>query len=152
MPVVLRSRFRLAVVAGARARGCRVKRPELNCRSCLQPSVCLLSWLVPGAGHFVVGKREKGVIFLVALPVMFAIGLWLQGRLPVFDFSDPLVGLAAVANLGMGLPYFIAAALDLGRGVVTAASYEYGNTFLIVSGLLNLLVTLDAYDVRVGRK
>ena len=114
--------------------------------------VCLLSWLVPGAGHFVVGRRQKGLIFLVALPVMFAIGLWLNGRLAAFEFTDPLVGLAAVANLGMGIPYFIAASLNLGQGVVTAASYEYGNTFLIVSGLLNLLVVLDAYDVRVGRK
>jgi hypothetical protein len=108
--------------------------------------------MVPGAGHFVVGRRQKGFIFLVALPVMFAIGLWLNGRLPAFVLSDPLVGLAAVANLGMGIPYFIAAALGLGHGVVTAASYEYGNTFLIVSGLLNMLVAIDAYDVRVGRK
>lgn len=83
---------------------------------------------------------------------MFAIGLWLDGRMPAFDLSDPLVGLAAVANLGMGVPYFIASAMNLGHGVVTAASYESGNTFLIVSGLLNLLVVLDAYDVRVGRK
>jgi hypothetical protein len=52
----------------------------------------------------------------------------------------------------MGIPYLIAKALDLGPGVVTAASYEYGNTFLIVAGLLNMLVTIDAYDVRLGRK
>ena len=114
--------------------------------------VGLLSWLVPGAGHLVIGRQQKGLIFLFALPVMFGIGLWLDGRLPEFDFSDPLVGLMAIANLGMGVPYFIASALDLGHGVVTATSYEYGNTFLIVSGLLNMLVALDAYDVRVGRK
>jgi hypothetical protein len=111
-----------------------------------------MSWLVPGAGHLVLRKRQKGLVFLVALPVMFAIGLWLKGRLPAFAFSDPLVGLAALANLGMGVPYFIASALGLGEGVVTAASYEYGNAFLIVAGLLNLLVVIDAYDVRIGRK
>ena len=69
----------------------------------------------------------------------------LDGRLFPFIFSEPLVGLAAVANLGMGIPYFIAKGLGLGAGVVTAASYEYGNTFLIVSGLLNMLVAIDAY-------
>jgi hypothetical protein len=42
--------------------------------------------------------------------------------------------------------------MSLGQGVVTAATYEYGNTFLIVSGLLNMLVVIDAYDVRRGRK
>ena len=114
--------------------------------------VCVVSWLVPGAGHLILGRRQKGLVFLVALPVMFAIGLALNGRLAAFDFSDPLVGLSAVANLGMGAPYFIARALELGHGIVTAASYEYGNTFLIVSGLLNMLVTIDAYDVRLGRK
>jgi hypothetical protein len=33
-----------------------------------------------------------------------------------------------------------------------AASFEYGNTFTIASGLLNMLVCLDAYDVALGRK
>jgi hypothetical protein len=115
-------------------------------------AVCVVSWLVPGAGHLMLGRRQKGLIFLIALPAMFAIGLALKGALPRFDFSDPLVGLAATANLGMGIPYFIAKALGLGQGLVTASTYEYGNTFLIVSGLLNMLVAIDAYDVRLGRK
>jgi hypothetical protein len=110
------------------------------------------SWLVPGAGHLMQGRRQKGLLFLVTIPLMFAIGLALEGRLFPFVFSEPLVGLAAIANLGMGIPYFVAKALGLGPGVVTAASYEYGNTFLIVSGLLNMLVVIDAYDVRLGRK
>ena len=114
--------------------------------------VCVVSWLVPGAGHLMLGRRQKAIVFFVALTAMFATGLALEGRLAAFDFSDPLVGLAAVANLGMGIPYFIARFLDLGQGIVTAASYEYGNTFLIVSGLLNMLVAIDAYDVRLGRK
>ena len=114
--------------------------------------VCVLSWLVPGAGHLVQGRRQKGLVFLVALPVMFAIGLWLEGRLFPFHFSEPLVGLAAVANLGMGGVYLAASALQMGQGVVTATSYEYGNAFLIVAGLLNMLVVIDAYDVRLGRK
>jgi ABC-type microcin C transport system permease subunit YejE len=115
-------------------------------------TVCLVSWLVPGAGHLLLKRRHKGVIFLVALPAMFAVGLVLDGRLFPFEFSQPLVGLAALANLGMGAPYFIASFLGLGKGVVTAASYEYANAFLIVAGLLNMLVVLDAYDVRLKRK
>ena len=82
--------------------------------------VCGLSWLVPGAGHFVQGRHQKGIVFLVALPLMFAAGLWLDGRLFPFVLSEPLVGLAAIANLGIGLPYLVASALGLGQGVVTA--------------------------------
>ena len=49
--------------------------------------LCLASWAVPGAGHLWLGKRSKGLIFLVALPLMFAIGLAIQGRLFPFDMS-----------------------------------------------------------------
>lgn len=115
-------------------------------------AVWLVSWLVPGAGHLLQGRRQKGVIFLASITAMFAIGLGLDGRLFPFDFSEPLVGLAAVANLATGAPYFVASALGLGAGVVTSAAYEYGNAFLIVAGLLNMLVALDAFDVRLGRK
>lgn len=114
--------------------------------------LCLASWAVPGAGHLWLGRRSKGVIFLVALPLMFAIGLAIKGRLFPFDLSEPLVALAAVADLGIGLTYFVANGLGFGAGEVRAVTYEYGNAFLIVAGLLNLLVVVDAYDVAMGRK
>ena len=111
-----------------------------------------LGWAIPGGGHLWLGRRQKGVVFLLALPLMFAIGLWLEGALAPFDPIQPLVLLAAFADLGNGVPYLIAAIAGLGEGRVVAATFEYGNTFLIVSGLLNMLVALDAYDVALGRK
>ena len=36
--------------------------------------LCLASWAIPGAGHLWLGRRSKGLIFLIALPLMFAIG------------------------------------------------------------------------------
>ena len=114
--------------------------------------LCLASWAIPGAGHLWLGRRSKGLIFLVALPMMFVMGIALHGRLFPFDVSEWLVCLAAVADLGIGVPYFISGALGYGAGEVRAVTYEYGNAFLIVAGLLNLLVVIDAYDVAVGRK
>jgi len=110
------------------------------------------AWAIPGAGHLWLGRRNKGLVFLIALPLMFALGLALRGRLFPFDLSDPLVCLAAVADLGIGLTYFISSGLGFGAGDVRAVTYEYGNAFLIVAGLLNLLVVIDAYDVALGRK
>ena len=52
----------------------------------------------------------------------------------------------------MGLPYVVAKMLGGGGGRVVAITYEYGNTFLIVAGLLNMLVVLDVFDVAQGRK
>ena len=111
-----------------------------------------VAWLIPGAGHLLLGKRQKGVVFLLAIPAMFALGLGLDGRMFPFDFSQPLAGLAAIAARGVGTPALVAGWFGWGQGVVTAASYEYGNTFVIVSGLLNMLVALDAFDVASGRK
>src|SRR5262245_47662513 len=114
--------------------------------------MCAAAWAVPGAGHVWLGQRMKGAIFLVALTVMFVLGLTIQGRLFPFEFSEPLVGLAACADVGIGLPYFLAVAASQGVGDVRAIGYEYGNAFLIVAGLLNLLVVIDAYDIALGRK
>jgi hypothetical protein len=122
-------------------------------RSTLNPYlICAAAWAVPGAGHLWLGRAQKGLIFLVALPLMFATGLWLDGRLFPFELGQPLVALAAFADVGMGVPYFAAKAAGLGAGRVIAQSFEYGNAFLIVAGLLNMLVVLDAFDVAEGRK
>jgi hypothetical protein len=114
--------------------------------------VGVMAWLVPGLGHLWLGRRQKGVIFLVALSGMFAFGIWLKGRLFPFQLAEPLVSLMAFADLGLGLPHVIARALGVDRGDVVAITYDYGNAFIIVAGLLNMLVVLDAFDIAQGRK
>src|SRR5262249_25798127 len=114
--------------------------------------LCLAAWAIPGAGHFWVGRRQKAVVFFLALSVMFVLGLQLQGRIFPFDLSEPLVALAAIADLGIGVPWSLEKRAGEGGGTVTAVTYEYGNTFLIVAGLLNFLVILDAFDIAMGRK
>ena len=114
--------------------------------------ICAVAWAVPGAGHLWLGRRQKGLLFLTALPLMFGFGLWLEGRLFPFEFTQPLVALAAFADIGIGVLYLVAKSTGTGAGRVVAATYEYGNAFLIVAGLLNMLVVLDAFDVAQGRK
>lgn len=134
------------------AKSTTAERPRASAEPGSLVLLCLGAWLVPGAGHLWLGRRQKGVIFLLALPLMFVTGIWLRGRIFPFELSEPLVALAAAANVGIGLPWFLARMLDIGGGVVTAATYEYGNCFMIVAGLLNCLVILDAFDVAMGRK
>ena len=114
--------------------------------------VCLAAWAVPGAAHIWLGRRQKGVVFLVVLTAMFAIGLAFGGQIFPFELRDPLGALAAVADIGLGTPWIVAKAMGYGAGQVTAVTHESGNTFLIVAGLLNSLVILDAYDIAMGRK
>lgn len=114
--------------------------------------LCLVAWLVPGGGHWLLGRRQKGVVFCLVLLFMFLFGLGLSGRLFPFEVSEPLVVMAAIADLGLGLPWLVAKIFSYGAGDVVAVTFEYGNTFLMVAGLLNLLVVLDTYDIAVGRK
>lgn len=114
--------------------------------------ICAAAWAIPGAGHLWLGRVQKGLTFLITLPLMFVFGLWIDGRIFPFELSQPLVALAAFADVGIGLPYFIAKLTGSGTGDVIAITYEYGNAFLIVAGLMNMLVVLDAFDIAQGRK
>jgi hypothetical protein len=113
---------------------------------------CALAWVFPGAGHMLQGQAGKAAIFGATLLPMFLLGLWFGGRLFPLAGSEPLVMLAGLAQWMMGAVRVVAGFADAGRGDVVAVAYEYGNTFLIVAGLLNALVVLDASDIARGRK
>jgi hypothetical protein len=112
--------------------------------------VGIAGWLVPGAGHLLAGAPRKAAIFFIVLTAMFVFGLSFHGELFAFDTSDLLVFLATIAQWAIGVPHVLAGMMSAGHGEITAATYEYGNTFLIVGGLLNMLVVLDALDVARG--
>jgi hypothetical protein len=128
------------------------ERPRAAAEPAIVALVCFVAWLMPGAGHFWTGRLQKGIVFVLAIPLMFATGVLLQGSVFPFQFSEPLGGLAALAEFGAGLPWIFTRMLDAGAGTVTAATWEYGNTFMIVAGLLNALIVLDAFDIAMGRK
>ena len=112
----------------------------------------LVALAIPGAGHLMVGQNRKAIIFFVVLVGMFLIGLQFKGELFPFQWADPLVFLASLAQWAMVLFRFGAEMVGAGRGDVVAVTYEYGNTFLIVAGLLNVLLALDAVDIARGAK
>src|SRR5881394_623962 len=99
------------------AKSTTAERPRAAAEPGRLALVCALAWLVPGGGHFLLGRRDKALVFLITLPLMFGFGLWLQGRLFPFEWSDPLVFLGAIADRGLGLPYLFAYAADAGAGL-----------------------------------
>ena len=68
------------------------------------------------------------------------------------DASELIALLYFFADASNGLPYLMALNWGYGAGSPQSQSFEYGNTFLAVAGLLNLLVVLNAFDISVGRK
>lgn len=114
--------------------------------------LCVAAWCVPGLGHALIGKPGKGIVLLVVLTALCVTGLAFGGRVFPLAGAEPLVWLAAAAEWGLGVPRLIVAIGGWGEGTVVAATYEFGNTFLISAGLLNVLAVLDVYDIAVGRK
>ena len=115
-------------------------------------AICSGGWLVPGLSHVVLGRWIRGLIFAACVLLMFVLGIAMRGKLFDLEFEQPLHIFAFLANVGVGLPYLIAEKLELGIGTMTSTSYDYGTTYLWVSGLLNYLIVLDAFDIAQGRK
>ena len=116
----------------------------------------LAAWAVPGLGHVLQRRWVRGLLLGGAVWVMFFVGLSLGGHL--FTVTDH--GLAALvqllpmsANVGSGLLYLFCWLTNTGFAEqAQRVTYEYGNTFLLVAGLLNYLAALDAFDIAAGRK
>ena len=118
-------------------------------------------WLFPGVGHLLQGKWMRALILGGAVWISFIGGLLMGGHLFSLAGSEP--GSSAllqvppmIANLGSGLLYIACWVLGIGFStdpqMAARATYEYGNTFLLIAGLLNYLAMLDAFDISAGRK
>ena len=108
--------------------------------------------VVPGLGHAVLRKWDRALVFFLSISAMFALGLRLRGRLFGPDFTDLFTTLKFVADAGSGLPYWLSWVRGLGTGQPSAYTCDFGNVFIYVAGLLNMLVVVDAFDIAMGRK
>ncbi|MGD0156117.1 MAG: DUF6677 family protein [Terracidiphilus sp.] len=111
----------------------------------------IAGWLVPGAGHFLLGKWVRGTLLAVSIIAMFAIGLAMQGKLYT-SAQDILDMLGVAGDLGGGLLYFLCRAFGLGAEPVKTTIADYGTKFIVVAGLLNIIAAVDAHNLRTGRK
>ncbi len=135
---------------------------------------CLLAWILPGAGHFYLGKRGKGAVFFAVILVTFFLGLYMDGRVYIAGPDQPLSYLATFANLGLGpldligrqisydrIVYFVpdpsdralhTEIMDRIRDRILVSTHEYGTTFILAASLMNILLILDVFDIGIGRK
>lgn len=119
-------------------------------------TACVASLVLPGLGHLVLGRWARGVIIGLAIILMAVSGFWMKGHFFTPERGEWLTWFFSFLNLGLGVPYFVSLAADVGFKFppmqAAESTFEYGNTFLMVAGALNMLATLDAYDIAVGRK
>ena len=118
------------------------------------------SWLLPGAGHLLQGHWWRALVLGGAVWICFVCGLLMGGHMFSVGEQQGLSALLQIppmiANLGSGLLYLATWFFDVGFAddpqAAARATYEYGTTFLLIAGLLNYLVMLDAFDISAGRK
>ncbi|HMC82203.1 MAG TPA: DUF6677 family protein [Candidatus Polarisedimenticolia bacterium] len=135
---------------------------------------CLLAWLIPGGGHFYLGKRKRALVFFLVIVATFSLGVANDGRSYLMDRQQPLTYLATFTNIATGplelisrqatyhtLTYSIPAdendpvavqLVERMRQKVRSVTDEYGTTYLLAAGLMNILLILDAFDISIGRK
>ncbi len=113
-------------------------------------TVCGL--IFPGLGHLLLGRWVRALLFAFSILVLFVLGLALEGKLYYIDLAEPIMNLPFLASASAGLPYVLARSWGYGAGNLQNPSFDYGTTYVVVAGLLNWLVTLNAYDIAIGRK
>jgi len=119
----------------------------------------LAAWLIPGAGHFLLGQREKATLFSALILSIFVAG-WVMG-----SFRGVFIGperYAAVAQAPAGVVSLAAFLIAAGKGITSVPLdrvyplYADGTLYTCVAGLLNALLIFDvvvrAYEIRLGRK
>ena len=119
----------------------------------VSPALALLAgWLVPGAGHLLLGKWVRAGLLMLSIVGMFAIGIALAGKVYTPNTGEPLDMLGFAGDLGSGLLYGLARLLGWGQAPVLTAVADYGTKFIVVAGLLNVVAAVDAHSLASGRK
>ena len=127
--------------------------------------VILTSWLVPGFGFFLYGRRARGLLFFFLLEGIFLAGVLLKGSVLLPDFNPRAEGfnlvtiltfVTQVFNGGLALvslwPEFAGLNFAIFPANEAAPLADLGSFLLLVSGGMNYFVTVSTYDHFYGRK
>ena len=96
-----------------------------------------LAYLVPGAGHLYLGRRERGIAFFCIVVFMFAVGLAIDGDLyAVTRTGGSLLRLlAAFGSMGAGLLYWIADFRGVTGDITSITSAQCAGRSTVSSGI-----------------
>lgn len=101
----------------------------------------LLAWILPGAGHLLIGRRGKALLFFATITVTFLIGVALaEGRNLNYE-RDKVYFLAYMFNAGeTALGWLLTHDLELVRPI---PYLQLGFLYTAVACLLNVVAMMD---------
>jgi hypothetical protein len=118
--------------------------------------VVLVSWLIPGGGHFLLSRRGRGAIIFAAVLVTFLGGILMRGPMFQPHGGDPLTALIQwggfLGDLASGLLYFLTVWLGYTQPDAAGHVHDYGSKLLVAAGLLNILGVVDAWEIATRKK
>ncbi|PIE02484.1 MAG: hypothetical protein CSA81_06605 [Acidobacteria bacterium] len=110
-----------------------------------------LSWLIPGLGHWLQGRKKRAVILFSALLLAVFLGAILGGDLYPFSGEGRFRAIGALCQSGLGLFYAVVR-LFTDRGNPLNITYDYGTIYYLIAGMINWLAVIDSFDIAVKRK
>ena len=114
--------------------------------------LCVAAWVIPGFGHFLLGRKGRAMVLFLAIVGMFVLGLAMQGQFFSTGSGSYLHTLGYFAELSIGVSMPVATFFGYAGGNTYFVCSDYGTAFLIAAGMLNVLTILDVYDIAMGRK
>lgn len=127
-------------------------KPQLKTVSSRLVGICVAAWLIPGVGHYLLGRRWRALIFFSCIMTMFLLGLAMKGTFFTTGSGSLLRTLGYFGELCSGLPVGVAKFFGYPGGDPFFISSDYGTAYLVSAGMLNVLTILDAYDIGMERK
>jgi len=123
--------------------------PPNDTMAIIAPAV---GWLIPGAGHLIQKRFIRGILLMVSICAMFALGMAMQGKVYRPNTGDLLDMLGFIGDLGGGALYIVTRAMDAGQTAIATVVSDYGTKFIVVAGLLNVIAAVDAHQIALGKK
>jgi hypothetical protein len=109
------------------------------------PLAFIMAYLVPGWGHFYLGKKILGCFLFFAVVSVYGIGVFLGGGI-LWEEMNVLTVLAYIVKFFNGVPFLSIFFYQLFRDSVLYFN-DIGTTFILVSGSLNVLIMIHLLDV-----
>lgn len=111
----------------------------------------LLGWLLPGAGHLLVGEKTRGTIFLIAIALTFWAGVAIGGvkntvnreQRSMWFIGQICAGGHTLAAMTWSRYVQAETAQPLRSTIAYGRAEEVSVVYTAISGMLNILILVD---------